>query len=320
MAGPDIDRNPMQTSVPKVKVNSDLNFSRLIYGTWRLTDPHVDPSTYTPEALLDRIQACLSLGITTFDLADIYGGGGHECEKCFGAALKLKPELRENMQLVTKCDIRFPNPSAPNVKVKHYDTSKKYLISQVEDSLKCVGVEYFDALLIHRPDPLMDADEVAQAMNQLKQQAKVRYFGVSNFTPSQFDLLQSRLEFPLITNQIEMSVLHVDPLFDGSLDQCQKLRISPMIWSPLAGGSIFTAQDTVSTRTRKAMQEVAQELKASIDQVAFAWLLRHPAKVLPIIGTNDPNRLKSAAASFKLDMSRQQWFKILEAFKGHECA
>lgn len=319
MAGPLIEK--IQDSVvPQVQVNSELKFSRLIYGTWRLTDPPVDPSTYKPESLLQRIRACLSLGITTFDLADIYGGGGHECEKCFGDALKLKPELRENMQLVTKCDIRFPNPSAPDVKVKHYDTSKQYILSQVQDSLKFVGVEYFDALLIHRPDPLMDADEVAEAMNQLKQEGKVRYFGVSNFTPSQFDLLQSRLEFPLITNQIEMSVLHVDPLFDGSLDQCQKLRICPMIWSPLAGGSIFKAEDPVSSRTRKAIEDVAHELKANIDQVAFAWLLRHPAKLLPIIGTNDPNRLKSAAESVNLDMSRQQWFKILEAFNGQECA
>lgn len=194
--------------------------SRLIYGTWRLNETD-DPSSYSAQAILDRIYFCLRLGITTFDLADIYGGGDHQCEKIFGAGLALEPQIRSQLQLITKCDIQLICPSRPENTVKHYDTSKSYILKSVNESLKAIGTNYVDILLLHRPDPLMNADEVAEAMLELKEEGKVRYFGVSNFSPSQVDLLQSRLPFPLVANQIEAHVLRLDPLHDGTLDQCQ---------------------------------------------------------------------------------------------------
>lgn len=189
--------------------------SRLIYGTWRLLDA-TDATTYSPASIKHRIQHCISLGITSFDLADIYGGGNHQVEEAFGKGLQLI-EDRSKVQLISKCGIRLQNDACS---VKHYDTSRTYLLTRVERTCALLNT-HLDVLLLHRPDPFMDADEVAETMMELKKRGLVRYFGVSNFTPSQFDLLQSRVPFTLITNQVEFNVVRVDPLFDGTLDQCQ---------------------------------------------------------------------------------------------------
>ena len=291
--------------------------SPLIYGTWRLTDT-ADASLYSPSAILDRIKLCLRLGISTFDLADIYGGGHHQCERVFGAGLALEPSLRSQMELITKCDIQLVCGARPENAVKHYDTSKAYILKSVNDSLQATGTSYFDVLLLHRPDPLMNADEVAEAFLELKRDGLVHYFGVSNFTPSQIDLLQSRLPFPLVTNQIEAHVLRLDPFLDGTLDQCQRLRMAPMAWSPLAGGSIFkdAPGDTRAAAVRSALLKVGKVLNAAIDQVALAWLLKHPSRLLPILGTNDLKRIESAVDALKLNLTRQQWFSIWEASAG----
>lgn len=286
--------------------------SRLVAGLWRLTDWNLRPSER-----LGWIHAALDLGFTTFDHADIYGD--YCCEHLFGKALALEPSLRERMQLVTKTGIQLVSPHRPATRLKHYDTSANHIIASVERSLKIFMTDRIDLLLIHRPDPLMDPDEITKAFGKLRRQGKVLHFGVSNFTPSQFQLLASRLDFPLVTNQIELSVLHVDALYDGTLDLCQELRISPMAWSPLGGGRLFDNGDERTGRLVATLEKIGTTLGgATIDQVALAWILHHPAGIVPILGTGKTHRLEQAALAVSLGLNRQQWFEILQASTGQE--
>ncbi len=286
-------------------------FSRIVAGIMRLREWDMDTS-----ALVNFIYQCLDLGITTFDHADIYGS--YRVEELFGKALAAEPSLRGRIELVTKCGIQLLSPNRPDTRVKHYDTSREHIIASAERSLRNFRTDVVDLLLIHRPDPLMDADEVAAALDELRAAGKIRHAGVSNFTPRQFELLQSRLDFPLVTNQIELSVLHLDPLHDGTLDQLQQWRVPPMAWSPVAGGRLFDPANERARRVRGALAAVGQELGASVDQVALAWLLRHPARVLPVMGTGKIERLREAAAAENVMLDRQQWFAIWEASAGHE--
>jgi predicted oxidoreductase len=274
-------------------------------ATWKLSD----------ERLLSLLVASLDLGITTLDHADIYGD--HTCEGLLGRALGLQPSLRQRLQLVGKCGIKPASPNRPENKVKHYDTSKAHILGSVEASLQALHTDYLDLLLLHRPDPLMQPDEVAEAFSQLRQEGKVRHFGVSNFASWQVHLLGSRLPFPLVTNQVELSLLALDVLHDGTLDQCLRLHMTPMVWSPLAGGRIFSSDEPPARRVRQALREIGEELNmASLDQVALAWLFTHPANVLPVLGSNNLDYLRSAAAANDLRLTRQQWFQLLEAAAG----
>ena len=292
--------------------DSGPEFSRLVAGVWRLGEWGMDT-----RGLLNFIHGCLDLGITTFDNADIYGG--YTCEGLFGAALAAEPGLRDRLELVTKCGIQLVTGNRPGNRVHHYDTSRDHIIAAVENSLSQLQTDSLDLLLIHRPDPLLDADEVAEAFGALWAAGKVRHFGASNFLAWQFDLLQSRLDFPLVTNQIELSALHLAPLHDGTLDQAQRLRVPPMAWSPLAGGRLFDAQDERARRVRAALEGVGRELGgAAVDQVALAWLLRHPAQVLPVLGSGRVERIHAAAMAEGLRLDRQQWFAIWEASAGRE--
>lgn len=287
-------------------------FSRLVAGMWRLASWCLSDAE-----LLDLIHACLDLGITTFDHADIYGD--YTCEELFGRALALEPSLRDKMQLVTKCGIKLVSPNRPAHRLKHYDTGRAHIVASAESSLRMLGTDYLDLLLIHRPDPLLDADEAVEAFAALRRAGKVLHFGVSNFTPWQFDLLDSRLDFPLVTNQVEVSVLHLDALHDGTLDQCQQLGLAPMAWSPLGGGRLFRSEDEQAVRVRRALADVGEELGgASPDQVALAWLLRHPARIVPVLGTGKVERIQSAAQAEALTLSREQWFAIWTASTGRE--
>lgn len=285
--------------------------SRTVAGVMRLREWEMDT-----DAIRAFIHQCLDLGITTFDHADIYGS--YTCETLFGQALAAEPALRGRIELVTKCGIQLVSPNRPDTRVHHYDTSRDHIIASAERSLRNLRTDYLDLLLIHRPDPLMDADEVAEALTALRASGKARHVGVSNFMPWQFHLLQSRLDFPLVTNQIELSVLHLDPLHDGTLDQLQRLRVPPMIWSPIAGGRLFDGRDERSARVREALTTVGREVGASLDQVALAWVLRHLARPLPVLGTGKIERLRDAVAAENLILDRQQWFTIWEASAGHE--
>ncbi|UII56749.1 aldo/keto reductase [Cytobacillus spongiae] len=298
----------------KVKLTDELSFSPIVHGLWRLADWNMNS-----EETLKLIEACLELGITTFDHADIYGN--YSCEGLFGEALQLNPRLREKMEIVTKCGIKLLSDKHPEHKVKHYDTSQAHILKSVENSLSRLKTDYIDVLLIHRPDPFMNPEEVAEAFTRLKTEGKVKHFGVSNFTPSQFRMLSSYLDFPLVTNQVEISVSHLHAFEDGTIEQCLENRVAPMAWSPLAGGQIFQAHDEKSLRLRKTLEEVGKELGGiELDQVMYAWLLNHPARMIPIAGSGNYNRIKAAVEATKIQMTRQQWFKIWIASTGTDVA
>lgn len=283
-------------------------FSRFVMGYWRLMDWNM-----SPRQLVSFIEEHLDLGITTVDHADIYGG--YLCEAAFGEAMKLAPALRERLEIVTKCGIA--TTANPEHALGHYITDSSHIIKSAEQSLVNLATDRLDLLLIHRPDPLMDADDVAEAFLRLHQSGKVRHFGVSNFTPAQFALLQSRLPFTLATNQVEISPVHQPLLLDGTLDQLQQLRIRPMAWSCLGGGRLFN--DDAFQPLRDELQTVARELNAeSIEQVVYAWIMRLPSKPLPIIGSGKIERVRSAIAAEELQMTRQQWFRIRKAALGYD--
>ncbi|MEL2241316.1 aldo/keto reductase family oxidoreductase [Leclercia adecarboxylata] len=283
-------------------------FSRFVMGYWRLMDWNM-----SAQQLASFIEEHLDLGITTVDHADIYGG--YQCEAAFGEAMKLSPALRQRMEIVTKCGIATTAKSEHAL--GHYITDRDHIVRSAEQSLTHLATDYLDLLLIHRPDPLMDADEVAEAFLALHQSGKVRHFGVSNFTPAQFALLQSRLPFTLATNQVEISPVYQPLLLDGTLDQLQQLRIRPMAWSCLGGGRLFN--DESFQPLRDELAQVAQELNAeTIEQVVYAWILRLPSQPLPIIGSGKIERVRSALAAEQLNMTRQQWFRIRKAALGYD--
>lgn len=290
--------------------------SRLVAGMMNLTDWQLS----IPQRL-DFIHACLEMGITTFDHADIYGG--YTCEAAFGEALARERGLRDRMELVSKCGIRLISPNRPAHHVKSYDTSRDHILQSVENSLRNLRTDSLDLLLIHRPDPLMDADEVAEAFRLLREAGKVRHFGVSNFTPAQVDLLASRLDFPLVTNQVECSLLHRDPLHDGTFDQCQRLRMMPMIWSPFGGGALFRGDTPQARRLQPVLQQIGQthgrgQDAAGADQIALAWLLALPSRPLPVLGTGRLDRLRAAVDALDIQLDRETWFALWQTAAGHE--
>lgn len=270
----------------------------------------------TTQQRLAWIEACLELGITSFDHADIYGG--MQTQVLFGQALALKPNLRGQMQLIGKSGICPINKRFPQRQTKHYDSSAAHLIASTEQSLRDLGTDHLDALLIHRPDPLCDWDEIASAFEQLKSAGKVLAFGVSNFSAAQFSALHSRT--PLITNQIELSALQTQALHDDTLLQAQELKVRPMIWSPLAGGKLFKPEDPQAARVHAVMQTLAQELNVSIATIAYAWVLRHPSRPRIITGTQRLEGLREALKALEITLSREQWTSIWQASLGHPVA
>ncbi|MDI1479735.1 aldo/keto reductase [Polyangium sp. y55x31] len=287
--------------------------SRLAYGVWRLLD---DPEGASARRVLDKIHACLDCGITTFDHADIYGG--YRCEEAFGEALRASPGLRERIEIVTKCGIMLAHPARPENRLKHYDYSRRHIVSSVERSLKNLGTDHLDVLLLHRPSPMLDPDEVAVTIEMLRKEGKVLHVGVSNFTPSQLEMLQSRLASPIVTNQVEVNLLRLDVFVDGTLDQCQRLGISPMAWSPTAGGRIFHGGGDVERRVRSALGELCRKYGAAPDTILFAWLLEHPSKMVPVVGTNRIDRIRGAASALAIDLDLQDWFFLWTASNGWE--
>ncbi|EOC1313964.1 aldo/keto reductase [Cronobacter turicensis] len=283
-------------------------FSRLVMGYWRLMEWN-----YSARELVGFIEQHLELGITTVDHADIYGN--YQCEAAFGEAMRLAPHLRDKMEIVTKCGIA--TTAKPENALGHYITDRTHIVQSAENSLRHLSTDVLDLLLIHRPDPLMDADEVAEAFLALHKSGKVRHFGVSNFTPAQFSLLQSRLPFTLATNQVEISPVHQPLLLDGTLDLLQQLRIRPMAWSCLGGGRLFSEESCGPLRAE--LQQVAEETGAqTIEQVVYAWVMRLPSRPLPIIGSGKIDRVKSAVGALSLELSRQQWFRIRKAALGYD--
>lgn len=294
----------------RIALTEDLSFSRIIHGMWRLAEWEL-----SPQERLTLIEQCLELGITTFDHADIYGG--YTCEGLFGEALRLKPTLRDQMEIVTKTGIKLTGDFNPGQSLNYYDTTKSHIIAQAERSLTELGIEQIDTLLIHRPDPLMDPDEVAEAFITLRASGKVREFGISNHVPSTQQLLQSRLPFKLVTNQLELSPMELKHFEDGSVDLCHEKRMPLMAWSPLAGGRLF--RDDQFAPLREQLETIRARHEANgIDEIVYAWLLKHPANILPIVGSGKIERIQSAVDALQIDLSREEWFEILKASRGRD--
>ncbi|MGB1720130.1 MAG: aldo/keto reductase [Paracoccaceae bacterium] len=294
----------------RISLNNKVSLSRIVYGMWRLGD---DENT-SPEHVLAKIDASLDQGITSFDQADIYGG--YEAEEILGNALS-GSGLRNKMEIVTKCDIIAPVGRYADARVKYYDTTRAHIMASVDHSLRLMGIDYIDLLLIHRPDPLMDHHETGAALDEVIASGKVRSVGVSNFRPYDWELLQSAMKNQLVTNQIELSVLAHDSFVNGDVAFHQRIGTPLMAWSPLAGGALFSGDhpDVMS-----ALSNVASQNNVDETAVAIAWLLAHPSRILPVLGTNSLERIKSMSAAFDVRMDRQTWYEIYTAALGREVA
>ncbi len=293
--------------MPDPLASAPLALSPIVAGLWRLTEWKLDVP-----ARVRWIEQALELGITSFDHADIYGD--YRAEALFGEALRTAPGLRQRMQLVSKCGIRLRSAQRP-YRVNHYDTSAAYVRIQVEQSLRNLHTEQLDLLLIHRPDYLMDAAALAETFAALTREGKVAHWGVSNHSASQFALLHR--QHPLITHQIELSVLMMDALDDGTLDQAQALGLRPMIWSPLGGGRLFSGDDAQTLRVREAMTSIAARLGISLATLAYAWILRHPSRPHPITGSGRLEGLREAVAALDVTLDAEDWYAMWTASKGH---
>jgi predicted oxidoreductase len=302
---------------------SKINGSRLAYGCWRLAGTW-DPAEVTPasrEAGRKAVIAAYEAGYTLFDNADIYCRG--EAERILGAALKEIPGMRERVVIATKGGIRpagDPDASAPS----RYDFSAQHIIHACEQSLKRLGIQTIDVYMLHRPDYLADPAEIAQAFSQLKDAGKVRLFGVSNFRPTLVTALQVVCPMPLVVHQVEISLARLDAFTDGTLDQCLIEGITPMAWSPLAGGLIgagakrlLPAQEIYRPeKFLPALDAIAKARGLSRITVALAWLLSHPSKIIPVIGSTNPERIREAARADELELTREEWYRLLIAARG----
>jgi predicted oxidoreductase len=289
-----------------------MTLSALVAGTWRLAE-----RGWSAAETLRWIEQAADRGVTSFDHADIYGG--YRVEALFGEALAHAPGLRERLQLVSKCGIRLTGHERGAARIKHYDTSRAHIVASVEQSLRALRTDRLDLLLLHRPDPLMDAAEVAATIAGLKQAGKVLAFGVSNFEPRGFELLDSLT--PLATNQIELHPLRREPLHDGTLDQLQQRGRRPMVWSPLAGGRLLGGDESpAAQRVRWVLGDIGARLGVAPATVAYAWLLRHPTRPHPIVGSMRLEGLLEARAALELNLDAETWTELWQAGAGQPVA
>ena len=292
----------------RIQITETLSFSRIVYGMWRVGD---DADT-SPGHIRNKIEACLDQGITTMDQADIYGG--YAAEELLGTALA-GSDLRDKIEIVTKCDIVAPMGRYADARVKYYDTSSEHIRASVDHSLRLMGIDHIDTLLIHRPDPLMDHRDTGAALDALIESGKVRSVGASNFRPHDLSLLQSAMDQPLVTNQIELSVLCHEAFTNGDLACLQEHDIPAMAWSPLGGGRLFDAENK---SLHEKLVEIGKRSGQDASAVAVAWLLAHPAHIVPVMGTNKLERIKKFSDAFEVEMDRQTWFEAYGAALGHE--
>ena len=286
-----------------------MNFSAVAAGLWHAHEWGLDAS-----GLAGWMQQALDLGITTFDHADIYGG--YSVEALFGDAFARAPGLRERLQIVTKCGIKLQHPARPAHALKSYDSSRAHVLASVDNSLRALRTDRIDLLLLPRPDLLMDPEELAATFRELLAAGKVLHFGVSNHTPTQLAMLRRR--HPLVTNQIEFSPLQMKALADGTLEQCVDLGLRPMLWSPLGGGRLFTGDDEQARRVRGVLQALGEAHGVSAATVAYAWLMRHPSRPVPITGSRRIEALREAVAATAVTLSHEDWYRVWQASIGHE--
>jgi predicted oxidoreductase len=301
---------------------SDLTSSRIAYGCWRMGGP--EGCELTPERVAQgrrAVAAAYEAGYTLFDHADIYCSG--EAERIFGQVLRETAGMRERILIASKCGIfrqGDPQPDSPY----RYDSSAGHIIWSCEQSLKRLGVETIDLYQLHRPDYLGDPAEIAAAFARLQQAGKIRHFGVSNFRPSQVTALQSACPMPLLVNQVEISLAKLDCFSDGTLDQCLAERITPLAWSPLAAGRL-ASNDPIDLRDpdharrihiREVLDLIARDRGTTRPIVAMSWLLKHPAGIIPIVGSTDPARIAELPRAVEFEMTRDEWYRLLEAALG----
>lgn len=294
----------------RVRLSESLEMSRIVYGMWRIGDDQ-DTSAAHIQA---KIEACLEQGLTTIDQADIYGG--YSAEEMLGEAFRAAPGLSDKVEIVTKCDIVAPAGRHSAARVKYYDTSSGHILTSTDKSLSLMGIDKIDLLLIHRPDPLMDASETGRTLDDLVASGKVLNVGVSNFKLHDWTLLQANMHQPLLTNQIELSLLAHQGFTNGDVAFLQERRRPIMAWSPLGGGAL--AANAADSKLVKCLTDVAARNDVDRAAVATAWLLAHPAQILPVMGTNTINRIKGFSDAFKVNMDRQTWFELYTAALGHD--
>ena len=302
---------------------SDLKTSCLAYGCWRIAgDVGTDgPAPDAVRAGQQAVMAAYDAGYTFFDNADIYGGGA--AETIMGRTLRAVSGMRDQIVLLTKCGVRHagqPDPDSPN----RYDLSADYLVRSCDGSLQRLGVDCIDIFMLHRMDCLVDPEEVGHAFTQLKEQGKVRHFGVSNCRPTLLTALQAACPMPIVTHQFEFSLSRLDPLSDGTLDQCLIEHVSPMAWSPLGGGLLADGpgrllswqQNYNPDKVKPVLDEIASARGMSRATVAMAWLMKHPSGVIPIVGSATPERIRLAAKAADLELSREEWYRLMTAAQG----
>ena len=286
------------------------NFSKVIagvirWGSWG--------SKMSSSKMASMINSCVEYGVTTFDHADIYGN--YTTEREFGDALILSGIPREQVQLITKCGIIKPCAEKPGFQISHYNTSKRHIIESVEQSLENLNTEYIDVMMINRPSPVMNYEEMAEAFDLLKESGKVNYFGVVNFSPDQIRAM-SRY-FPIMSNQVEVSMTHLTPLFDGTIDTCIAHDMIPMSWSPLGGGSIYT-HTKAGNKLEMRLQKLAAKYGWTLSDMALLFLMHHPAGILPVVNYAKADKIREAVELLDVELSNEQWFEILIASQGEE--
>lgn len=291
-----------------VKIDGTFEISQVVAGCMRAADAQMEG-----EKFLRFVEECMDMGVTTFDHAPVYGG--YTCEKLFGdAILRKRPELRKDMQIVTKTGIVLPGKNGN--KTIYYESSREEIFREMEASLENLGTDYIDILLVHRPDVLADPAETAEALDTLVKEGKVRYIGVSNFLPSQVEMLQSYMKNKIVINQMELSVKTTENYFNGVTDDAFTRRMPLMAWSPLGGGSVFNGEDEQSMRLRATLGEIAKAHDTTIDTVMYAWLFVHPVCIAAITGTMNTKRVKKAVEALDMKLSYDEWYQILEASRG----
>lgn len=297
---------------PRIATSSHgPQLSRIVAGMWRMTEWGM-----TVTQRIGFIEQCIALGVTSFDHADIYGSYG--VEGLFGEALRAQPSLRDRIELISKCGIKLVAPQRPGHSIQHYDTGAAHIVASAEESLRQLHTDRLDLLLIHRPDPLMDFDEIAEAFQALRADGKVLHFGVSNFSRHQFEALNRRIT--LSTNQVEFSPMHVAPMFDQTFDGLQDLAVAPMVWSPLAGGRLFSGTDGHAENLRLVIKAIADRLAQPFASVVFAWIMQLPSRPIPLTGSGRIEAIRVAVAGTAFTLSRTDWFTILRAARSHEVA
>lgn len=304
----------MKTEMKKVSINQHVSYSQIIQGFYR-----ADKWNMSKQELNTFIHQLVENGITTMDHADIYGH--YTIEKMFGDALNLSPELKSQIEIVTKCGIVQPNTIFPDQTEYRYDVSKKHIKRSVERSLNNLQVDVIDTLLIHRPSPLMKPCEITEALQELVEEGKVKSFGVSNFRRSQYELLNECLKddrFHIAVNQVEISPYHLNAFHDGTIDDMYKDQVKIMAWGPFAGGRLFDSSDKVAKRVLPVLKQIASSQQTSVEAIVIAWFMKHPASILPILGTQHMTRVQQAIKGLEIQLSDQEWFDIYTAAQGYD--